>query len=337
MAAKAKKRNKLLSIKNLKSLIKSRSFIGSIIFAISLWAYTSLNSKFVPIVDVPLKIMLPQNKAVENFLPSVISIKVKGTGWDLFNLIFFNSSAKCLINLSEKIAAEGNYQVTRNEIMKGLQSLTNVEPIDVIPETLNVQIGLVGQYFVPVVPYLKIITRKGFIVAGAVIVEPHNVMISGNDKIVQTIKHWNTEPVFLTDVYKPLSISVSLSDSLKNMMTLSQNKVTIYVDVQQKTEFTLKNIEVKIRGGGSLPKSHSISPLKIDVTLQGGVDYITKISEDMVHAYIEYSDVINDSTGYLTPKISVADTNVKVLYLSPQFIYHKKIINTYHGLKDIKL
>ena len=69
----------------------SKAFWGSILMAIALWTYTSLNMEYITAVKVPLFIKLPESKSLENNISKDVTLQVKGNGWHLFNLIFSQS------------------------------------------------------------------------------------------------------------------------------------------------------------------------------------------------------------------------------------------------------
>jgi len=315
-----------VNYKRFKRLIKSKAFIGSILFAASLWGYTSLNHEYTPFVKVPLSVKLPTDKARENPLPETIAIKVKGGGWQLFYLIFFNSAANCVIDLSNKDIPEDEYIVSRTDILKGIQNIVDVEPIDVLPESMKIKMGRMSTYKVPVNPIISVKPRDGFIAMSDIRVSPDSIEITGNDKIVRNIKSWNTEKMDIENIFEPAVIPLPLSDSLKGIVKLSQANVNLSIDVQQTADITLYDIPVRIRGG-SLPKNHKIIPKKIDITVHGGVEQIAEISKQDVISYIEYEELVNDSTGVIKPTI-VVNKDVNKYYAYPKFIYHLKKLRT---------
>ncbi|MFC2130897.1 CdaR family protein [Bacteroidota bacterium] len=307
-------------------MIKSKAFIGSILFAASLWGYTSLNHEYTPFVKVPLSVKLPADKARESPLPETIALKVKGGGWQLFYLIFFNSAAKCVIDLSNKDIPEDEYIVSRSDILKGIQNIVDVEPIDVLPESMKLKMGRKSTYKVPVNPIISIKPREGFVAMSDIRVSPDSIEITGNDKIVRNIKLWNTKKMDIENIFQPTVIPLQLSDSLKSIVKLSQPNVNLSIDIQQTADITIYDIPVRIRGG-SLPKNHKIIPEKIDVTIHGGVEQIAGISKQDIISYIEYEELLKDSTGVIKPTI-VVNEDVSKYYAYPKFIYHLKQMRT---------
>ena len=216
--------------KNILNLIISKSFLGSVAFAFALWFYTTLNSEFVTIVKIPFSVILPAHKALETQLPSIISVEVRGTGWKLFNLLFFNSAARCQLDLSLEKLSNISFQAHRNDIIKSLQYMSNVEALDVWPQNLDIETGSIGEFSVLVEPDIKIIPRDGFTLVGKISVKPDLINIKGNLKIVSNINSWKTQKTEIYDSYLPVSQIVPLSDSLKNVVELSHSQVRVIAD-----------------------------------------------------------------------------------------------------------
>ncbi len=301
---KIKKYIKTLNLQKIKKQVKSKAFLGSVLFAASLWAYSSLNYDYKPLIKVPLTIKVPANKAIEKGLQQEVSIKVKGSGWQLFNLIFFNTSAKCVIDLTSKDLSGKEYIITRTDVLKGLENIVDVEPIDVQPESMKLTIGKMATYKVPVNPILSISPRPGFIAMSNIKIQPDSILITGNEKLIKGIKRWNTKVFVSNNLFKTTTFDVPLADSLKGFITLSQANVKITVKLQQAADITIYDVKLHIKGG-SLPKGHKLQPKRISVVVHGGIEQIAKITDSDIYSYINYKDIMNDSTGIIIPKIQI--------------------------------
>ncbi|MFH1050629.1 MAG: CdaR family protein [bacterium] len=310
----------------MKKIVKSKSFLGSILFAASLWGYTSLNHEYTPLVKVPLSVLLPSDKAVENPLPGNISIKVKGTGWQLFYLIYFNSTKECIVDLSDQEIPVEEYIITRMDILKGIQNIVDVEPIDVLPESMKLIIGQLVTRKVPVNPIISITPREGFVAMSNFKISPDSIEITGNETTIRNIRFWNTNVSNVEGVYKPTTLALPLSDTLSTIIKISRATVNIYFDVQQEADITIYDVPIHIRGG-SLPKNHKLKPDKINVIVQGGINQISEISKYDIESYIDYSELISDTTGIVKPKIEINQA-VNKFYALPTYIYHYRIVKT---------
>lgn len=312
--------------KRMKKKLSSRYLIASLVLAACLWVYSNMNIEFVTFVKVPLVVKLPKTRAVENPMPPDISVEVRGSGWQLFNLMYLNSTASCTIDLSVEKLKGAEHDISQGEIIKGLQNFGNVQAIDVIPHSLNLQLGYFGEFLIPVNSRVDIIPREGFIQVGKLEIKPDLIFIRGYNRIVKDIKSWNTISLQIEDVYKPLTMIAPLSDSLNNLVELSQKAVKINADIQLAAEQTFHDVEIRIKGG-NLDNGHRIVPDHLNITLRGGIEQLGKISQESIKATIDLSAINNDSTGIIIPEISVPD-NIQVLSYEPRYVYHFKNVLT---------
>lgn len=303
-----------------KSWYMSKSFWGSVLFAIALWGYTSLNAEYQTFVDIPLSVKIPSNRALESPPPQSVFVDVRGTGWNLFNLIFFNNSKQCLIDLSKESILDSIYKINKVDIQKSLQFLKNVNPINILPETINLVTGKVTEYEVYVVPKVIIVPRSGFTVVGKITIEPEKIKIRGNESIVAQINRWETEQKWFEDVNKPITEIVNLIDTLPGVVDVFPKKVTIRCNVQQVSDAVIHDIPISITSG-SLPDGHRIQPPIISLTLQGGIDILSSLTPSDISASIDFDKIMNDSTGILKPIIKLPP-NVTLLKTDPPYIYH---------------
>jgi len=322
----SKKLNTQEKIKKLLTFVTSGQFIVSLVLAASLWAYVTLNNEYMTYVKLPLTIILPGNRAMEESLPEEISVEIKGSGWNIINLSFFNSSAKCEVDLSNNIISQEEYKISRSDLLKSVQFLGNVEPMDILPESIIVRTGSIGRYNVPVVPAFAVVPREGFTIVDEPRLYPSSVTIKGNNSVVSTIKSWNTIPMEISDVYHSFNLPMPLSDSLQGIVSLNYNMINISVDIQQIGEVEVQGVKLKVRGG-TIQNDNRLSPLTFDVTVQGPVDIIADITREDISVQLDYIDILNDSTGVLKPKV-VVPKNVKVLSNNPKYVYHVRSVNT---------
>ncbi len=309
-------------ISTVQEAIFSRTVIAAVLFAVALWGYTSLNEEYTTRITIPLEVQLPEDRALEQSLPEEISLEVKGLGWHLFNIFFFNSSENCFIDLSAKRITDSIYTISRAEILKGVRNLMNLNATDVQPEYMQMITGRITEKAVPVNPNLQILPRDGFIMAEATMVQPQRVTIRGNDKIIKNIESWQTSPTTLKDVYRDINVSVSLKDTLGGIVELIPSVVTLSNKIEQFAAMTVYDVPVRIVGG-VLSREHTISAKKIDITVRAAASLLDNLTADRFLVTLNYNDIISDSTGILVPKVESLD-KVRVLQKSPQIIYHYK-------------
>ncbi len=253
----------------------STSFYGALFFSIALWIYTIMNEEYQTVVKVPLKIDLPENKAIEKDIPTNLDIMVKGTGWNLFNLIYFNNSKICNIRLQSKDLIADNYQINRQEIIKSVEFFQNIETRDVIPDNLDIYFGTIAKKTVPVIPKVEVSTIENFIFTDSLQLVPNVVEITGNKKILDEINYVQTKKISLKDVSKSLKTEVDIDTEMSSVVDFNVKKVGISVNIQQKAHIILDNLKVPELIFAANEKT---IPSTFKIVITGGVKDIAKIN-----------------------------------------------------------
>lgn len=281
--------------KNVKFYL-SPSFYGALIFSIALWIYTNLNEEFQTTVSIPLIIEMPNDKAIENNISENINIMVKGNGWNLFNLIFFNTAKQCKINLESKELTSDYYQISRQEIIKSIEYFQNIETRDVIPDVLDIYYGTIESKIVPIKPNINITTLNNFIISDSIRTIPSKIEIKGNKQIISKINEVSTEELNFTDLTKTINTTLKIKDSLSSIIEYSVQKVKVNIEVQQKSHLIIENIELK----DYFPsKNKSMIPQNIKLIITGGVDDLTKLNINDLKNRINFRKMEKYNNYYL--------------------------------------
>lgn len=295
-----------------------KSLVGAILLAMALWTYTTLNNEYVTFVKVPLKVIMPNNRAIENPIPQNLDIEVKGKGWDIFNLMYFNTSKEISLDLSKQRIEKNDIEVGRQQILKSVRYIGNLETIDALPDNVEIRTGISGEYFVEVEPNVKIIPTQGFILVDGPFVEPERIRIKGNDKIVSKIKSWKTEYAIINDVANKFRAKISLQDTLETIVAKSRQSVFVYGKLEQIAERTFKDVPYTLINGKA--ESYDIMPKRFDVTVKGGITAISEIELSDIELILDANDVYstNSSTALVKSKIK---GNVKLSNLTKMYVY----------------
>ena len=297
--------------------LTSKSVIGSFLFALSLWGYTALNEEYLTNVEVPLELNLPNDKAIENELPEELIFEVRGTGWNLFNLIFFNTAKICEVDLVNDVL-KSEHNINRQKLLTSVKYLKNVDPRDVIPENIKLKTGKVIERKIPVSSDLTITEKDGFIIYSELQFIPDSITIRGNSKLINSLKEWKTEKKTINDVYKTDQLSIELSDSLGGIVQILEDEVEVLIQVQQLSENVYYDIPIQITGG-KLPQNTKLSNSKINVWLSGGVDFMIDYNLEDLKVEINKNDILS-SNGFVKPLIKTGNDKIQILKTEPEFI-----------------
>lgn len=275
-------------------------------------------------IELPLELKLPQNRALETPVPPLVRVRVQGSGWLLMNMNF-TPQARCVVYVQEKLLAtvaedtqQSSLSVTKTLLRQGVQLPAGVQAIALLSEPFVAQVGVIDQKNVAIHPVLQVQPRDGFIITGISAITPDSITLRSNKRTLAALKRWNTAPIVLRDVYEPLTVQTTLSDSLAGVVQVIQQSgisPSVSINVQQMAELTIDDVPVALL---SAPPSHNIllAPARLRVTLRGGVGQIAKLTASDVTAFVDYSDAQSNYTGVLVPHIS-APAEIAVVRIEP--------------------
>lgn len=300
---------------------KNKSFWVTLVLAVLLWIYISLNEIFISTIDVPLSVVPTKGRSIEQLLSNSIIVEIEGSGWSLFNYIYLNNSKRCLVNLNNVTREDSLFTIASLDFQKGLEGINKIRPRRFFPNRLVVTTGKIEKKKVDISPDIHLKTKKGFVLVGNIYADPSSVVISGNKKSLEHINNWKTKYTEFYGVNSSFNHIVDLSDSLTSIIQIHPNKTKVYGEIQQYGEITFYDIELKIVGG-QLPSNHTINPTNFSVTLMGGIEQLNKISAKDIEITMDYDKILNDTIGILVPTLKIPPF-VKIMSISPKVICHK--------------
>lgn len=304
----------------LKERLTSKSLWGSIILALVLWFFASLNDNYNINIEVPIKYTIPTNRAFENELPKTATYQFSGNGWSLFNLKYFNTAKTCNLNLHKYYSQSDEVLITRDILLKSLEYTGNTSALEVYPDNLNIKLGFNAEKYVKVKSKVKIQPNTNFILVGEQKVNPQYITIFGNTKILDTIKSWNTEHVSFNNIKDNFYKTIKLEDKSNNIIKLNRKNVTIKQEVDMLFDYEIEDVPVNIIG--SLDKFHSIYPNKVTIVVRGGFNQITNSNlADKIKVNIDSKSIENDTYGYISPKIEIPN-EFEIIDIKPRFLKH---------------
>lgn len=285
--------------------------IISFLFSAILWISISLSNDYYATFQVPLKLVdFQQGLTSGTALPKKISIKVKGKGWKL---------------ITAKLGAESEYVVTASgDTGKKYINLTNylsenqwlssdVEVIDISPDTLTFKIEKLTHKKLKIIPDLDVSYRDGYGLATPVTLMPDSMVVYGPVGELKHMSSISTEKISLKDVSEKVEMKIGMEQ--KAGMTYAENNIMLNMDVQRIVDKVIDEVTVNIL---DVPRDREVVllPNKISIGVHGGIDILGKLSADDFRAFVNYRDVVLDTLGGVIPKIESPE-NTAILYIKP--------------------
>ncbi|MGD8428634.1 MAG: CdaR family protein [Balneolaceae bacterium] len=274
-------------------------FIVSFILALCLWLMVNLSRDYNLNVELPIRLgSVPQDKALVDKLPKMATVSVTGEGWKLINL--YNNPPGINVDVRD---TEVNLF---DQVQQQMNAMPDISVQKVQPLILTLKLEDRLSKRVPVRSRVNLTFKGQYGLVGSENLQPDSITVSGASSLINGINDWPTDSVQFQDVSNNMSRVVKLK-APGELIDLSRNEVIYNAHVEQFTEGEAKvNIETR-----NLPEGRSVSfsPTAVTVKFDIPISEYTDIKNTHpFRAFVRYTEIEEDSTGFVTPQIEqVAD------------------------------
>lgn len=298
--------------------------IASILFAVLTWISVNLRDEYTVVKRFPVVLEnVRAGKALKYPIARNVHVRFKGNGWSLAGL-YLMPDMNYFIDFST-VGSE-DFIITGRELPEHVKLPLVLHPLDVKPDTIILALDDYKEKHVPVVTNLMLSFKEGYGQVGSVRVYPESVIVGGSQILTDNITSWLTNFTRFDDLRAPVDIELSLEEPQNYSLTLLNHSVRLTIDVQPFAEKTFTGVPVEAL---STPPNREVIfiPPKMDIIIRGGIDQLTKLSNEDFHASINYQFLVQDSAVAFTPVLTVPP-EVKVIGRKPerfQYIIRKKL------------
>jgi YbbR domain-containing protein len=293
----------------------------SVLFSVIIWGTISLSEEYYESVDVLLQITdLPANYTIGKGIPDKVTLKLSGEGWKLLSV---NIGKDVAFNISVKGDSGFKKIKLTDYLTDNRWMLSELNIMDIIPETISFSIERKVSKKVPIVADLILNFKAGFGLGKPIVLEPDSVVVSGPQSIVGPLALIDTQPVKLSSLDKV---------TIKNVRfvklpgtTFGTEFVTINMDVQRIVDKQFDDINVEVL---DVPPDRDVIllPNKISCSVRGGIRILGKLEKEQFRAFVFYRDVVLDTLGSVVPKIEIP-TNTELMFIKPEHLRY--VIKTF--------
>ena len=234
----------------------------------------------------------PANQILTHTYDSVVNIKLTSRGFDLLNILFFESRKPIQINLSgsnirKNINSEGSYILTRNinsQILRQIKFTDRISQIS--PDTLRFNLEQIIYKKIAVVSDIKFTPKAQHYQYGPIKISPDSIIISGPPSMIDTIHFITIKETRFVNVDKNISSHIQLQKpNLNNKLTLSSDSVDLFIPIEKFTENTI-NCPVVIRNADQ--NTIKLFPESVDVTYLIALKDYSNFQTDMLSVGINF-------------------------------------------------
>ena len=295
---------------------------GAFGLALLLWVFVVSENEYTLILDLPIEARnLNVQKAHKKEVPPTASVRLRGTGRDLFKSFLLKNFAgfKLVLDL-EGISQE--YEFILNEYFEKYPQKVvlplnyNLSFVEVIyPNRINISLDEYSVKKVPVISNLHINPAPGFILVNQPIILPSEIEIAGPKKELALINH--VETIYdtingLTSLFK----GYTEIQSLGRLIEYSLNSIEITLDIQDISERIIADIPVRVI---NVPDKFRVfpSPQTVSLTIVGGVKRIGLLIPEDINVIIDF-DNWNHQKQFYEPQVIIPNDILDWRDISPK-------------------
>ena len=295
---------------------------GAFGLALLLWVFVVSENEYTLILDLPIEARnLNVQKAHKKEVPPTASVRLRGTGRDLFKSFLLKNFAgfKLVLDL-EGISQE--YEFILNEYFEKYPQKVvlplnyNLSFVEVIyPNRINISLDEYSVKKVPVISNLHINPAPGFILISQPIISPLEIEIAGPKKELALINH--VETIYdtingLTSLYK----GYTEIQSLGRLIEYSLTSIEITLDIQDISERIIADIPVRVI---NVPDKFRVfpSPQTVSLTIVGGVKRIASLIPEDINVIIDF-DNWNHQKQFYEPQVIIPNDILDWRDISPK-------------------
>ncbi len=283
--------------------------IGSLILAFLLWLFVVSEREYDLVLELPIEARnLSAQMAHKEEVPSYASIKIRGTGRNLFKSILLKNYAgfKLVLDL-EGISEEYEFNLNdyfekypRKVVLPLNYNLSFVEVV--YPNLIKISLDEYQVKKVPVISNLHIYPSPGFMLVGDVNFEPELIEVAGPKEEIALINHVQTLDDTINNISTTFNGKIKVFSN-QRLIEYKPNHVQISFDIQQISEKIIADIPVIIN---NIPKKIRVfpSPQTVSLTVIGGVQRIASLDPQEIKVFINFNDW-NSQTQFYEPKVNL--------------------------------
>ena len=298
--------------------------MGAFGLALLLWVFVVSENEYTLVLDLPIEARnLNVQKAHKEEVPSSASVRLRGTGRDLFKSFLLKNFAgfKLVLDL-EGISQE--YEFILNDYFEKYPQKVvlplnyNVSFVEVIyPNRIKISLDEYSSKLVPVFSKLHINPAPGFMLVNQHKIMPSMINIAGPKKELALINHVETINDTINGLVSFYKAQTEIQ-SLGRLIEYSPSIVEISLDIQDISERIIADIPVMVI---NIPDKFRVfpSPQTVSLTVVGGVKRIAELASDDIRVIVDF-DNWNHQIQFYEPEVDIPSDILDWRDISPKNI-----------------
>ncbi len=296
----------------------------TVVLAFLLWLVVNLNRTYTVNIQVPLELgQVSTERALAEELPDYVTASLSGEGWNLLDM--YRDPPPVFIEVSDE-------QINLFEqVRRKLDAISKLSVQSVDPFYLQLQLQERVSKKVPVIARVETGFKSQFGFIEPPQLQPDSVTITGARSIVDEITYWATDSLKLKNVNKSVSAQIALKEA-GPLVNLSEQNILFTGEVAQFTEGEV-TIPVELKDF-QFGQNVIFSPSAVQITYLAPIKEFPSLkNRNLFAAYVTYSQLREDTTGYISPTIKqlAEGVHLKVQQVQPAQVAYFNVVPNGRG------
>lgn len=295
------------------------AYLVCVVIATGFWFLNALSKVYTIELMVPVQYYnFPNNKTFAGHLPEQFELTVRAHGFTLlrqevgfwFGPLEFNVNEMTNDRMTENKRTRFAFPTRQFLTELSYQMSSDLEILNMNPDTLYFGFGQMTQKQVRVKPIVQVNLKKQYQLSGEIKSTPTEVLVSGPQKMLDTLQFVYTRKQVLDNINKPANIKADI-EPLKEMY-YNRQSVDLNVPVEEYTEAQL-SVPVTLQDAPHDLKV-KLFPARLKISFLVGLSQFSEIRPDNFKLVVSYSDIEKGAQRLPVKMLSI-----------PPFLYDVKI------------
>ena len=286
-------------------------YLCFVIIAAIFWGFLTFNNDVRLDVEVPVKIIVPDNIHLLSKAPDSLTVTVSDRGYK-FIAYFFKKTPTLTLRFNDYIDGTTNtFRMSQEHLKKALAAAFNKRAniISVLPESIIIRYTDLPGKKVPIVTDIVVEPREDYVHNGALVLSQDSALVFGDAEVLNAIN----------EVYTHHVEARNLTDTLRRRVAIANipggitepNTIEVMVPVE-KLKTVTRTVKIDVRNAPSGVKV-LLFPSDVEVTYRSP---LSRIKDDGdITVVLDYNDVNVAAPGN---KVPVQIVEIPFVYKDPE-------------------
>lgn len=295
-----------------------KSFLFFLGFSSVIWLLVQFSRTYNEVLTVPVSFEnYPKDKLIEKEGDN-LDIRVEQNGFQIAWFKLFRPQVSIDIEDLPQDSTYFVYKIKDHQAELNRKFPMDINKVDFLNTEIRIPFQFKKEKKLPIVSNVKIQYAPGYSSEETLEFDPDSVMVSGKEKVIDTLTKVYTKKLTLKNVKKTLEGEVELDD-FDTAITLYEEKVAYNLPVEKFTErqLTIPLTVINVPPGEVV----NLYPPSVDVRFKVSLERFKQIQSIDFQLVVDYNDISEDNS-FVIPKITKSPRIIKGIDISPRKVQY---------------